>query len=321
MKKYEIDFDKIYEHELYGKYKIIKDYNYEKNHKIRYVRILFLNTGTEIDVPLRNVINNKIIDHYYVEDTIYEHKLYGKYKIIKKLNIGANCRCLIQFFDTGTIVECSLSAARTINVRDPYAKIIYGVACFGIPVPNYIKKAYSTWHNMIRRCYDINCQSYNEYGGKGIYVVDRWLCFEYFYQDAFKIYNGEHAFEDNYTLDKDYLQMGKINKCYSLETCAWIHSSLNSQLVVLQHKLDNYDGKYSSKYIGVRKRGNLYEVSMRDQYNPNNKLEFGCFDDEIAAANAYNYYIDIYNQTSKIKNNVQYMPLDEVLSHKINKCL
>ena len=41
-----------------------------------------------------------------------------------------------------------------------------------------------TWYSMKRRCYNINHNRYERYGGRGIRVCDRWLeSFENFYDD------------------------------------------------------------------------------------------------------------------------------------------
>jgi len=34
---------------------------------------------------------------------------------------------------------------------------------------------YNAWKALRRRCYDIKCFNYNDYGGRGIVVTDRWL--------------------------------------------------------------------------------------------------------------------------------------------------
>ena len=33
---------------------------------------------------------------------------------------------------------------------------------------------YFTWHRMMQRCYNENCPVYDDYGGRGIKVCDRW---------------------------------------------------------------------------------------------------------------------------------------------------
>lgn len=49
--------------------------------------------------------------------------------------------------------------------------------------PEY-RKTYQVWHSMIRRCYNMRCESYKSYGAKGVTVCDRWRKnFLFFLQD------------------------------------------------------------------------------------------------------------------------------------------
>ena len=45
-------------------------------------------------------------------------------------------------------------------------------------------RAYVSWQNMRRRCYEVACAEYHNYGARGIKVCDRWRdLFENFYAD------------------------------------------------------------------------------------------------------------------------------------------
>lgn len=49
------------------------------------------------------------------------------------------------------------------------------------------KKEYAAWYHMIRRCTDSSCHNYEDYGGRGIKVCDRWLnSFDNFVDDMGK---------------------------------------------------------------------------------------------------------------------------------------
>lgn len=43
---------------------------------------------------------------------------------------------------------------------------------------------YDTWCSMKQRCYDTNCKSYPQYGGRGITICESWInSFENFFTD------------------------------------------------------------------------------------------------------------------------------------------
>ncbi len=45
-------------------------------------------------------------------------------------------------------------------------------------------KIYKVWANMKDRCSNPNCKQFNDYGGRGISVCERWLKFENFLSDV-----------------------------------------------------------------------------------------------------------------------------------------
>ena len=47
------------------------------------------------------------------------------------------------------------------------------------------------------------------------------------------------------------------------------------------------------------------------------KYAVGSFDDEVAAANAHDYYANMYNPTNSTINQAPYMSAPEWLSHKL----
>lgn len=67
-----------------------------------------------------------------------------------------------------------------------------------------------TWAGMVRRCTDQGHESYQDYGGRGIKVCDRWLQYENFVADM-----GERP--DGMTLDR-YPDM---NGNYEPSNCRW----------------------------------------------------------------------------------------------------
>ncbi|MBS1987049.1 hypothetical protein JST99_03925 [Candidatus Dependentiae bacterium] len=77
---------------------------------------------------------------------------------------------------------------------------------------------YNRWYLMKRRCYRKSDPRYEDYGGRGIKVCDRWLVFLNYYEDM-----GQPPFKgaqiDRIDNDKDY----------EPSNCKWVTPSENSQ--------------------------------------------------------------------------------------------
>jgi hypothetical protein len=72
-------------------------------------------------------------------------------------------------------------------------------------------KEYNSWVNIIQRCTNVEHKRYQEWGGRGIKVCDRWLeSFENFFEDMGKAPSSLHSI-DRLNNDKDYYK----------ENCAW----------------------------------------------------------------------------------------------------
>jgi hypothetical protein len=102
-------------------------------------------------------------------------------------------------------------------------------------------KLYTTWFNMMQRCYDEKeLIKYPTY--KDCFVIDDWLCFKNFYTWAIQNYNPYTM--QKWHLDKDLLIKG--NKIYSPETCCFVPQDVNSLLT-------KTDAKRGDLPIGVKK--------------------------------------------------------------------
>lgn len=142
------------------------------------------------------------------------------------------------------------------NVRNPYDKEVFGVAYIGegkySSRENGKKtKAYTTWVNMIRRCYD----PYTINKSRGMSYKDVTVCKEWH-----NFQNFAEWFENNYyeipgekiCLDKDILVKG--NKVYSPDTCIFAPESINGMFVYNkpQNKREPI-GVHKEKYYGTYK--------------------------------------------------------------------
>lgn len=164
--------------------------------------------------------------------TLFSNKKGHEYRVvcdeytIKNAKGKATLVSDIIFSDTGTQITAFKGNILIGNVKDPYAKDVQGVACRGNAKKVGNEKVYQIWLSMIQRCYNPNSRSYKQYGSQGVFVDERWLCFECFLKDISKIegYNEEKFFKGELHIDKDMKceAMNLTPKRYSLDTCTFV---------------------------------------------------------------------------------------------------
>lgn len=92
---------------------------------------------------------------------------------------------------------------------------------------------------MKQRCYNPNSERYDDWGGRGIKICDRWL------------ENFANFYEDMGPRPSDKHQIDRIdnNKDYSPDNCRWVDSSTNSL-----NKRDYKNNKSGFKGVSYDKR-------------------------------------------------------------------
>lgn len=98
---------------------------------------------------------------------------------------------------------------------------------------------------MINRCTKENHINYEDYGGRGITVCEKWLKYENFEEDMYESYvyygydNGEES-KDKATLDRI-----DNNKGYSKENCRWVtmKAQANNRRRSVKERLFQIDGE------------------------------------------------------------------------------
>ena len=255
------------------------------------------------------IYNNQKI---YLNETRYT--IDGRpYKILRELEnsrypSGKIKRTVeIQFIKTGFVdsVDLPYLISNKHPLLDRLEPSVFNKGCLGYAKSTDDVLLHSRWRHMISRCYNKKDDSYRYYGGNGVTVCDRWLRFDYFLEDAVKLPGYDDMVNnpnDKYELDKDIRCEG--SKIYSPETCSWVNKLINLNKA--------HSSRQSSRtYFGVDK----YNSGNYGCYiNINgNKFNIGTFDDEIAAANAFNYWAERYGNIAR--NNVQYMSPIEFIKH------
>lgn len=115
--------------------------------------------------------------------------------------------------------------------RKKYNKLteIHSCGC-GMKNPHYHAKTYSSWSNMIKRCYNKNSNRYYRYGGRGIRVCSRWMSYDLFVEDM--------GFRDaDKTLDRI-----DVNGNYEPNNCRWA-TKIEQANNTCRNILYDYNGK------------------------------------------------------------------------------
>lgn len=79
-------------------------------------------------------------------------------------------------------------------------------------------KLHVKWNNMKNRCLNVNHPQYEQYGGRGITVCDKWMRFEGFLEDVLPGY-VEHL--EEFGLDETTLERIDVNGNYEPGNVKW----------------------------------------------------------------------------------------------------
>lgn len=196
-------------------------------------RVRFTKSKFEKDVYLSYISNNTVrdnsvhIDKYEIGNKFFnkeghEFEIIDKYKDYRT----------VRFLKTGFVKIAGIKEIRNKSVRDYMEKTIFGIGMLGdVSNENRSSKEYKTiysrWYKMLERCYSSECDGYNSYGGRGVYVCDEWLVFKNYIDDLRKKENYDNLIKSPkiWHIDKDILIKG--NKVYSNENTLIIEASKN----------------------------------------------------------------------------------------------
>lgn len=175
---------------------------------------------------------------------------------------------------------------RNGEIKCPYDRSVYGIGYIGegrykSKTKGKLTRVYSTWYQMLERCYDPKCQE-----KRPTYidckVCNEWHNFQNFAEWCYKNYytiKGEQM-----CLDKDILLKG--NKIYSPETCIFVPKRINS----LFTKSDKSRG---NSVIGTSPKNGKYVVHcnlINPKTGKSKQKNLGHYDTELEAFEIYKYY-------------------------------
>lgn len=183
------------------------------------------------------------------------------------------------------------------------------------PIPGIVErkqlKVYRVWSSMISRCYSLTNQSYDRYGGRGVYVCDEWHEFQ-----SFAAWYYEQYQEDDWHIDKDILSP-KDDVRYSPETCVFIPAVLNTLLATMQDQMRDLPmgvnrsktpNTYSCQYMVDGKKNhkqftNIYEAAVH--YKENKEAEIKRLTDRFKYKLPETVYQFFMNYTIDIREEFQ----------------
>ena len=313
------DFNKIYQSNSFGPYRIL-EYTERVNSR-KMVVIEFLETGCRKVVREEAAVVGAVKDDLYGIDfnKIYYSNLYGPFKIIQFAGRNEEGRRLvrIQFLNTGNEKIITHKAAMlgyavdSGALKDPLDPTI---------LDNQDAYIYGllkgVWKNMVSRCNNINDPQYKFYGALGVRVCDEWSNRDNFLISVRSVLQFDKYYNNpyGYQLDKDYLQQDipKNLRIYSPQTCIFLSNQDNKNLSIIErNKISN------NIYYGVElQECGTYRVMMHINGEYKN---IGTFTDLIAAANAFNYFQLKHHEYELVPllNNVPYMTPYEFYSYRV----
>lgn len=186
----------------------------------------------------------KYTSSYY--ERIGEENINNQGEYMKIIEYTTCDNIKVMFKETGNVITSTYSHFKNGSIKDKRFNNANENKCSYIgnttmkDKDGNIKKSYSVWRGMLKRCRG-NCFKEKQSSYQNCYVCDDWLCYE----------NFEKWYNDNYyevdseqmCVDKDILI--KNNKVYSPDTCMIVPERINS---MFKHRRID---KKSSYPIGV----------------------------------------------------------------------
>ena len=239
--------------------------------------------------------------------------------IMKIIEYNKRSDIIVEFQDEyGAKVHTQYGNFKKGNVKNPYAKTVYGVGMIGNKYPSQIKykhtKEYMAWKGILQRSFNKDFKSKHptyEY----VTCCKEWLLYDNFYKWLHSQENFDRWVNNsNWSVDKDILI--KENKIYSPSTCTLVPQFVNA----LFTKRDNNRGKYP---IGVsyNKKENNYRAQCESPCSKHRNPFIGSYSTPEEAFDAYKEYkenvIKFVAETEFNAGNITKECYDAMMNYKV----
>lgn len=252
--------------------------------------------------------------------------LYGKVVIVDVFKTGVYYEktkaVKIQFLNTGYTTIVQRQDFFNHNFKDKFARTVCGVGYLGNSddlkglAESEFKYLKGVWNRIIDRCYNKDHPRFKDYGGKGIFVSERWHSLENFLRDVRYVPQFFLSKRDDFKgwhLDKDYFS----SNCYSLETCVWLKQEENAMYssfkpYYLTHKNNSKEMMLTLKEAHSKYGLDTSSLSKVLRKKKGHKTIKGFRADYVKNKNPYRY-THSNNQVVDLINNIKNFPMSRRL--------
>jgi len=175
--------------------------------------------GTTIDVDLHNMLNGKSSSCIKCSRRKNKTpapigKIFGQWKVIKEVDTPKHLNNRFRY----VLAICVCNKKKIVSLDSIKRGLSTSCGCVNIEASRlmgqsnkihglYNHPLYQVYQDMMRRCYDVNCERYSDYGGRGIIVCKAWHKIQNFINWAESLPNNKR-WRKGLTLDR-------INNNYS----------------------------------------------------------------------------------------------------------
>lgn len=207
----------------------------------------------------KEIILLKDLGMIFATETSRQKRRYGVFKCY----CGKEFKATIPDVKNGNTKSCGCYR-RKLTIERGKDAIIHGLSRH---------RLYSTWNNMMARCYNESHERYKDYGDRGIVVCKEWHNITNFINDMYP------SFKEGLTLDREDNDLA-----YGKSNCRWVTNNIQSR----NRRLLQVNNKSGYRGVVFHKRNQKFIAQIGVD---SRRIHIGSFDTDVEAAKAYDKYV------------------------------